>query len=531
MAAAQAGKKVIISLGSTVINFGRTQVLDNLRELCRGDNLVIFGHQGPDGVTGPDGDQVHHDAYHTKQFKDFMWKGLLETGNEILRKTVFTDREWDIKCKIRHRPWRHQFVFHYEGKERFQGFVSIKYHEHEIASMIEEAGAPSPEIYRHPETAMRVYVVDCANRNEFVLPVDIVYIRHCESGSNIRGIKSGFDLRTYSEEQTRRFITDAINDKGVHIFNGDYCKDGLTSEGQKQAAQKLPYPLDHVKYFVSSPCTRPFQSSRLVVPSFNMTESQAGKAGKPVIHIDRRLREATSWPQDFEPLLKREGGRVYASYLEVKGGNDHDAGRVVGETEVDFTDAIWREDGTQRTLHTMDARMEALEYPETLREAKQRFTSFLKDEVIAAKANYQEHTESGKEGTPKRVWMGHGGALNLLEDKYHCEYTQGADGCWEWKSSAALGYGEVRVFNLCVDGDGAVALKEKPWDNHYAKVFGSRYRHFGSDLSLQYRHPDGSLVDQEKDYEAFFSRARNEVVKVVQEKRTALSVLQGWEAS
>lgn len=266
-------------------------------------------------------------------------------------------------------------------------------------------------------------------------------------------------------------------------------------------------------------------------PNFNMEESQAGKPEKPVIHIDRRLREATSWPQDFEPVLERKGARECTSYLEVKGGNGLDAGRVVGETKVDFTNAIWREVGMQRTLQTKEARIEALEYPETLDEVKQRLASFLKDEFIAAMENYQEHTESGKEGTPKRVWMGHGGALNLLENKFHCEYTHGADGCCEWGGSAALGYGEVRVFNPCVDGDSTVALKEKPWDNHYAKVFGSRYRHFGSDPSLQYRHPDGSLVDQEKDYEAFFSRARNEVVKVVQEKRTALSVLQGWEAS
>lgn len=154
MAAAQGGKKVIISLGSTVINFGRTQALGNLRELCRDGNLVIIGYQGPDAVTGRHGDKVHHDAYHTGQFEEFIWQGLEGTGNELLRKKVFTKEEWEIKCEIRHRPWRHQFVFHQNGKERFRGFVSIKYHEHEITSMIKETGAPSPEIYRHPETAM-----------------------------------------------------------------------------------------------------------------------------------------------------------------------------------------------------------------------------------------------------------------------------------------------------------------------------------------------------------------------------------------
>lgn len=91
--------------------------------------------------------------------------------------------------------------------------------------------------------------------------------------------------------------------------------------------------------------------------------------------------------------------------------------------------------------------------------------------------------------------MGYGGALNLLEGKFNYEYAKGADGCRGWKSSATLGHGEVCVFNLCLDGDGSVVLKEKPWDSHYAKMFGSRYGHFGSDLSLQYRHSDGSLVD------------------------------------
>ncbi|RSL65765.1 hypothetical protein CEP51_012942 [Fusarium floridanum] len=161
MAATQAGKKVIISLGSTVTNFDPTQALENLRKLCRGDNLVILGQQGPDAVTGRHGDKVHRDAYHTERFEKFIWQGMLGTGNEVLRKKVFTEKEWEIKCEILHRPWRHQFVFHYKGEERFRGFVSFKYHEHEIISMIKETGAPSPEIYRHRETAMRIYAVDC----------------------------------------------------------------------------------------------------------------------------------------------------------------------------------------------------------------------------------------------------------------------------------------------------------------------------------------------------------------------------------
>ncbi|KAJ4190513.1 hypothetical protein NW767_011341 [Fusarium falciforme] len=96
---------------------------------------------------------------------------------------------------------------------------------------------------------------------------------------------------------------------------------------------------------LSSPYTRAFQTAYLMSPSFTLVESQVGKAEKPAIYIDKCLREATTWPQDSESLPTKEGDRTYTSYLESKGGNGSDAGEVVGEAKVDYTNAIWREDG------------------------------------------------------------------------------------------------------------------------------------------------------------------------------------------
>ncbi|KAK7428352.1 hypothetical protein QQZ08_005109 [Neonectria magnoliae] len=398
--------KVIISLGSIATNFGYGQTLKNLRMYCNIADLLVLGHQGPDG------DVFHHDACHTEQFKSFIWPG--------------------------------------------------------------------------------------------------------------------FDLAASSEDESLRLIRDMKDGKPVQIFNGTYLMDGLTIEGKKEAGQQLPRPLDNVCRIVSSPCTRAIQTASLTSPSFNLVESQAREAGNPTTHIDKRLQEATPWPQDMEPLLTNDGGRTYTSYLEIKGGNGSDAGEVVGEVEVDYTNAIWREVGMQGNLQTVDGRMEALEHPETLDQVKERCKNFREEEFIAAHKDYEEHIKSGKEGTPKRVWVGHGGAINLLESKYHCEYAKAADGWWAWRGSGALSHGEFRVFNLCLKGDGSVVLKEKPWDSDDAEAFGCRYRHFESDSSRQYRNPDGSLVDQKRGYEAFFSSVRNDVIHVARDKRSALRELLGW---
>ncbi|KAK7414188.1 hypothetical protein QQX98_006974 [Neonectria punicea] len=524
--------KVIISLGSTATNFGYGQTLKNLRTYCNIADLLVLGHQGPGG------DMFCHDACHTEQSKSFIWDGLSNTANRILAAPVFNTEEWEIGCNIQDEPWRHDFIFRHQGKERFWGFSSTKYTTTEFSTMTMLAGAPSPEVYSHPETALKVYVVDCArvsntkgkhpSREDWVLPTDIFFFRHCKSASNLPGTRPGFDLAASSEDESLRLIRDMKDGKPVQIFNGTYLMDGLTIEGKKEAVQQLPRPLDNVCRIVSSPCTRAIQTASLASPSFNLAESQVGKSRNSTIHIDKRLQEATPWPQDMEPLLTKEGDRTYTTYLEIKGGNGSDAGDVVGEAEVDYTNAIWREVGMQGNLQTVDGRMEALEHPETLDQVKERCQSFLEEELIAAHKDYEEHIRSGKEGTPKRVWVGHGGAINLLEGKYHCEYAKDAHDHWAWRGSGALSHGEFRVFNLCLKGDGSVVLKEKPWDKDDAEAYGRRYKHFDSDPSLQYRNPDGSLVDQERGYEAFFSRVRKDVIHVAQDKRRVLRELLGW---
>lgn len=155
MAAAQAGKKVIISLGSTLINFDNSQALENLRGSCRDNNTVIIGHQGPEAMTGHDGRDLHRASYHTPEYEQFMLEGALGTGNEVLGKEVFKAGEWKIDCEItKSGPWSHEFIFYHEGEERFRAFSSRKFNEQEVSSMFRAVGAPSPAIYRHPETAM-----------------------------------------------------------------------------------------------------------------------------------------------------------------------------------------------------------------------------------------------------------------------------------------------------------------------------------------------------------------------------------------
>ncbi|RSL84873.1 hypothetical protein CDV31_016648 [Fusarium ambrosium] len=202
MAAMQPGYKIIISLGSTATIFGHSEALKNLQMYIRDADLLNLGREGPYGVMGPNGNKIHDDAYHTEPYGGFLWAGL-KTGNGILQK-VFNETDWKIKCEIRQRPWCHQFVFLHQGDGRFRGLVSYKYDEGEMTAMIKEAGALSTDIYRHPETEMRVYVVDCAgastSRKGLVLPVPIPCIRHCEPFSNNDGVESGLDIRTSSEE-------------------------------------------------------------------------------------------------------------------------------------------------------------------------------------------------------------------------------------------------------------------------------------------------------------------------------------------
>ncbi|RSL73893.1 hypothetical protein CEP54_000290 [Fusarium duplospermum] len=161
MAAAQAGKKVITSLGSTLLNLDNSQALKNLRGSCRDNNMVIIGHQGPEAMTGRDGEELHRASYHTKEYDEFI-RGALRTGNEALGKEVFNAGEWEIGCAITPKgPWSHDFIFYHQGEERFRAFSSKKFNEQEVSDMFKMVGAPSPEIHRHSKTAMRIYVVDC----------------------------------------------------------------------------------------------------------------------------------------------------------------------------------------------------------------------------------------------------------------------------------------------------------------------------------------------------------------------------------
>ncbi|KAM5358847.1 hypothetical protein ACJZ2D_014945 [Fusarium nematophilum] len=157
LAANVPGKKVIMSLGSTATNFSYGQVVENLQTYCEVADLVILGQQGPDGTV------PHHDVYHTKQFERFIWDGLLDTGNRILETTEFNTEEWGITCETKHEPWRHNFIIYRQGK-KFRTFASIKYTESEVSALAELAGAPRPEIHRHPETGMRIYVLNPQKR-------------------------------------------------------------------------------------------------------------------------------------------------------------------------------------------------------------------------------------------------------------------------------------------------------------------------------------------------------------------------------
>ncbi|KAF4470074.1 4-dimethylallyltryptophan N-methyltransferase [Fusarium albosuccineum] len=519
MAAHHKGKKVFISLGSTATNFPPEEAVKKVRMYSKIADLLVLGQQGPDGTVD------HHAPYDDDTFtKSFIRSGLLTTGNRLLGDTTFND-EWEIDCEITYGPWTHTFRFNRRKATVFRGFLSVKYTEQEFLGICQEAGVPAPDVFSDHETAM-IKIPDMMK-----LPMDIVCIRHGQSVSNVEGEKGYLDITSSSAEECLQFFKNIEAGKGGQISNGDWLMDGLTSEGMKQA-REMAFSLCNVYCVTSSPCTRAFQTARAISTSFEWVDHQtgeAGKAGEPAIYIDKRLQEPTPWSQDFVPLLRKDGDRMWTSYLEVKGGRGSDAGQVVGETRVDYTNAIWTQDDAYEHLQTTEARMNALEHPETIEDARKRAKSFLEDLWIEAMKNCCRHIESGWEGTPKMVLVVHGGLMNILEEKFHCKYTRSRDGSWEWQSSTALDHGEVRVFNLCY-GDKSIRLEEKSWDREYEELLGHLYRRFESDDRLQYRNTDGSLVDQERGYNDFHAREVDEAIRVLEdpESRKSIEYVQGW---
>ncbi|KPM42270.1 hypothetical protein AK830_g4262 [Neonectria ditissima] len=358
---------------------------------------------------------------------------------------------------------------------------------------------------------------------ELELGVDIVFWRHAQAASNIPAVQGGLDVTTCGGSEFATFLSNIKNGKkDVPVSNGCYWMDGLTSKGLSQAHQASPQQLKNVYGIVSSPCTRAFQTANLKVGSFELV-------GEPRIQIDKRIQEATPWSQDTTPILQTDNGRVYTRYLEFLGGSDSDAGRVVKEVEVDYTHALWRQDVAERDPQTVEGRLAALKHPKTIEEIQKALGGFLVDEFAEGKKDLEEHLKSGREGTPRRVWVSHGGVFNLLEGIFHCEYVETPDGNWCWKGSASLRPMQVRVFRLHRSEDGTVLLKEKPRDSHYEEVFGSLYRHLASELSLQYKNADGSLVDQKKGYFDFWNAVRDEVVNVAQRQEQIMRQLLRWK--
>lgn len=382
--------------------------------------------------------------------------------------------------------------------------------------------------------------------DQAISQVHIVCQRHAEAVSNVAVPESpnGIDPRVLTWEGLRDMVVELNGSArpSVRLKYGTYLPDGLTQYGL-DASQSFVDDvvtgggkLDNVYMLTSSTLTRAIQTLQVTQDACNLVgplhrfEHQAdGSFGpKAGIYCHTGIQEATPWPQDFPPLTEEKGA---ALYIKIAGGKGANAGTILGEEEVDLSNAIWV-DGDGNDGVASEARMRAITEPpdiELVKEMTKRTRVWLRD---CARKVLEIHQREGREGTPRIVVCLHGGIINFLMQKWHCQFTKDSDSMeWRWAGSAGIRNLEVFVCKFKSLTDEEAELEELDKDDYYEDVLGRYYRHMASDESLVYKNPDGTDLDQVAEHWKFIERTAREVQTVAEKQEKVVEALVNWKGA
>ena len=366
----------------------------------------------------------------------------------------------------------------------------------------------------------------------------LVLIRHAEAISNVIGPDDGLDARTMTFSDLKELAVELQNSAHLksEIRYGTYLPDGLTQTGLEQVQSFVnevtgegQRKIDNVYMVGASPLTRACQTIMGILPAFDLVGPMrsTGQNARSRIYCHPGGEEATPWPQDF-PSKRDDKG--IASYLKVKGGKEADCGKILGEEKVDLSGTTWppSEENKYLTDNDLMTALSVVPTAQQIEEATKRCRLWLRECMATI---IEEHQRQNREGPPRIIFATHGGIRHFLTKRWYCDFRKDESGNWRWKGSSALKNMEVNVLTFTSLSDSEADLEELEWDPSYRDMFGKYYRHMGSDQSLIYIQPDGTIVDQKSEHMKFIERISGEVRATVLEQEPVVRALLGWKGA
>lgn len=411
--------------------------------------------------------------------------------------------------------------------------------------------------------------------------VHIIFQRHGQAISNIVDFDNpGIN----TEHMTMSQLHTLARTKTGYLQTGIYLPDGLTQFGLDASKTFVDAvtpngKLDNVYMLVSSPLTRAFQTIQGNAPAFNLvgplhTASPATldpdfpfpqntpSISKMKIYVHAGLQEATTWPQDFPPLINTSTNTV--SYLNTHGGSvTGKKGLLTTETTLPVNHLIWPDRNSsscpglpQSTWQSPTERMARVLSTPSLPEIEEQVRQSRVWLREAATKVALLHRASGRRGTPRMVVCLHGGIVNFVTQRWYCDvvanpdYNCSGDGDgsngqkWLWKGSAKLGNLECVVYRFPsqtspgsggVDSDGVdeAAIEEVPPQEaaEEREILGKYYRHLSSEVGIQdedYVEADGTMADQKSGHWEFIQAKARDVQRFAEERGDVLEALVNW---
>ncbi|EXA30579.1 hypothetical protein FOVG_18067 [Fusarium oxysporum f. sp. pisi HDV247] len=211
------------------------------------------------------------------------------------------------------------------------------------------------------------------------------------------------------------------------------------------------------------------------------------------------LAENTKWIQDIPPITYVEGGKRYASTVDLAGGLAE--GTLLGEEVVDLT--VETLEDQWDSWNEPQKRLSALEIYKPLDEIEEQDTRLR----IQIRDLVQTIAKS-KGRNIKALIVTHGGKINTLTGHYRTQLELN-NGEWELKSSSCFANLSTAVYKFSSATDEKAELVEVDESEYHAQLLGSDYQR---PRGFTYIDSSGKAADERQLYEMFLKKTHEEVI-------------------
>ncbi|EXL65846.1 hypothetical protein FOPG_17949 [Fusarium oxysporum f. sp. conglutinans race 2 54008] len=315
----------------------------------------------------------------------------------------------------------------------------------------------------------------------------LIYVaRHGHANSNIGLSHHGTDIFTLNDKTFSEFL----HSRNV-VKHGDFLPDNLTRHGKEELRRYVdehPEFLDSLDLILCSPLTRSILAAKGL--------AQTNKARIVCLF---GLAENTKWIQDIPPITYVEGGKRYASTVDLAGGLAE--GTLLGEEVVDLT--VETLEDQWDSWNEPQKRFSALETYKPLDEIEEQDTRLR----IQIRDLVQTIAKS-KGRNVKALIVTHGGKINTLTGHYRTQLELN-NGEWELKSSSCFANLGTAVYKFSSATDEKAELVEVDESEHHAQLLGSDYQR---PRGFTYIDSSGKAADERQLYEMFLKKTHEEVI-------------------